>query len=522
LETYRISNLTFTYPNRAAPALDNINLTLAQGDFCVLCGHSGGGKTTLLRHLKPAIMPHGTREGEILFNGTPVNDLAPRDAAAKIGYVSQNIENQIVTDKVWHELAFGLESLGLPTPQIRLRTAETACFLGMQAWFERDTHTLSGGQKQRLILGSILTMHPDVLILDEPTSQLDPIAAEELFTLLAKINRELGVTVILTEHRPEEAFPLANKIIVLDNGCIIYEDTPRNAPRNILGILPTPMRIFHGIGASGTCPVTIKEGRKWLKTQTLKPIPPVQEPPPVAPALILRDIYFKYEKNAPDVLTGVSFTANKGEITALLGGNGTGKSTTLAIAMGLYKPRRGKITAHGKITMLPQNPTTLFIGKTVQEDLHEMTQNLDELEHIVRQCRLQHLLDIHPYDLSGGEQQRTALAKVLLTRPQILLLDEPTQGLDTAYKQNFAEILRSLANTGVAIVLVSHDIEFCAEYADRCALFFNGSIITQSTTRAFFANNHFYTTGANRMTRGLVENAVTATDVINALQKGSL
>jgi energy-coupling factor transport system ATP-binding protein len=529
LEAYRIENLTFFYPTRKKAALRNISLKINSGEFITLCGSSGCGKTTLLRHLKPAVALHGEKSGVIFFNGVPIEDVSARDAAAKIGFVFQSPENQIVTDKVWHELAFGLESLGASTSEIRLRVAETANFFGIQEWFHKSVTELSGGQKQILALASVMVMSPSVLIFDEPTAQLDPIAAGEFLSMVAKINRELGVTVILSEHRLEDAFPLSSRVIAMDDGQIVSH--LKNSA------MPTPMRVWTACGKKGDCPMTVRDGAEWLATQEIKKFSQEilteetnkansmrdclaatdktdLEVTRYTPAIILKDIFFRYEKNLPDAIKGLSFTANYGEITAILGGNGSGKTTALSIMCGLCKPYRGKIIAEQKVFALPQNPQALFSAKTVREDLFEISKKIGG---VVKLCCLEELLDFHPYDLSGGEQQRAALAKVLLLQPKILLLDEPTKGLDAEYKQIFAAILKKLTNAGAAVVLVSHDVEFCAEYADRCALLFDGAIATENISRKFFSRNNFYTTAANRMARKILPEAITASDIILAL-----
>ena len=543
-----VQNLTFTYPERERPVLQDVNLTVNPGEFVVLCGPSGCGKTTLLRQLKPTLAPHGRLSGEILFEGTPLQKLSQRDAASKIGFVLQSPENQIVTDKVWHELAFGLESLGFDTPAIRLRVAEMASFFGIQTWFYKNVTDLSGGQKQLLALASVMALQPSLLILDEPTSQLDPIAAADFLATVGKINRELGVTVILTEHRLEEAFPLASCAVVMDKGQVICEGAPadvgkalREQGHGMFQAMPVPMRIWAGVENSLSCPITVRDGREWLSQMQVKGALPEEPAAPMRenPAVELDEVWFKYEKNGPDIVKGLSFQAYPGELTAILGGNGTGKTTTLSLIAGLNSPYRGRVkingTEIGKIPpgklfdkllgVLPQNPQSLFIAKTVREDLLEILaetkldkqEKQEKLRNIVALCRLDGLLDSHPYDLSGGEQQRAALAKVLLLQPRILLLDEPTKGLDAEFKTVFAAILRKLTDAGVAVVMVSHDIEFCAEYADRCALFFDGNIVTENRPRTFFSGNSFYTSAANRMARHILPEAVTVNDVITAL-----
>jgi len=549
LTLYKISNLTFTYPNREKAALDSIELTIKQGEFVTLCGPSGCGKTTLLRQLKPSTAPHGIKSGEIRFEGSLLDELPVYDAAAKIGFVLQSPENQIVTDKVWHELAFGLESLGQKTEEIRLRVAEMASFFGIQTWFHKPVAELSGGQKQLLALASIMALQPSALILDEPTSQLDPIAAGEFLATVGKINRELGVTVVLTEHRLEEAFPLSTRAIVMDGGRIIADGAPREVGLQLSGqghgmflAMPTPMRVWlevrDGLASSEAqtadeeCPITVRDGAEWLSqlqvTEDKHLAASGQDTDSSGQpntAVEVSDVWFKYEKDLPDIVKGLSFKANYGEVTAILGGNGTGKTTALGLVSGLNKPYRGKISADTQAYTLPQNPQALFVAKTVREDLLEILsgrklskdEKMRRLSAMVKLCRLEALLDFHPYDLSGGEQQRAALAKVLLLQPKILLLDEPTKGLDAEFKKIFAAILRKLTQAGAAVVLVSHDVEFCAEHAHRCALFFDGDIVTENAPREFFSGNSFYTTSANRMARKTLPSAITANDIVSAL-----
>ena len=528
----KTEQLSFAYPEQEKQALCSVSLTLHRGDFVVLCGPSGCGKTTLLRQFKTTMAPFGRRSGAIRFDGTPLDELDQLAQTTRIGYVQQNPENQVVTDKVWHELAFGLESLGFDTPTIRRRVAEMASFFGIQEWYYKNVTELSGGQKQLLNLASIMVMQPELLILDEPTSQLDPIAAGEFLATVGKINRELGTTILLTEHRLEEAFPLASRVVVMDRGSVIAEGTPQQVGLELKDrghamflAMPTAMRVWAAVVSDAECPVTVREGRDWLieyaNTHPLFDLPPEPVYAPGEEKVIEADaLWFKYEKDLPDVVKGLSLTVKKGEFLALLGGNGTGKTTSMKLLAGLLTPYRGMVQTHGSVGVLPQNPQTLFVKKTVREDLLELLprkdpQREEKAAHVTALCRLEELLDRHPYDLSGGEQQRAALAKVLLLNPDILLMDEPTKGLDAEFKQVFAEILQTLLNRGVTIVMVSHDVEFCARYARRCALFFDGNIVAEGTPRTFFSGNSFYTTSANRMARGLMPEAVTAEDVIS-------
>ncbi|MGB5822800.1 MAG: energy-coupling factor transporter ATPase [Proteocatella sp.] len=552
METYTIKNLNFTYPGKELQALSEINLEIENGEFITICGKSGCGKSTLLKHLKSVLTPHGKRTGEIYFEGAQLEKVENRNQSSDIGYVLQSPDNQIVTDKVWHELAFGLESLGYDSMVIRRRVAEMASFFGIQQWFRKNVTELSGGQKQLLNLAAVMAMQPKVLILDEPTSQLDPIAASDFLETISKINRELGITIIISEHRLEDVLPMSDRVIVMDDGQIIVDDSPAKAGEKLKYMnhsmfiaMPAPMRIFAGVANQLECPITVRDGRQWLNkfsesAKISKDLIPRDKPQDLSRkiAIELKELWFRYEKDLPDTVKGLSAKIYQGEIYALVGGNGTGKSTTLSLISGIRKPYRGKVYINqreiskipdqekfqGLLGVLPQNPQTLFVKKTVGEDLQEMLykKNLSETEvkekiaSVVGICELEDLLDMHPYDLSGGEQQRAALAKVLLLEPEILLLDEPTKGLDGHFKQKLALILKKLQSINTTIIMVSHDVEFCGQYADRCAMFFDGAIVSEDTPRNFFSGNSFYTTASNRMARHILPQAIVEDDVILA------
>lgn len=578
---FEIRNLTFTYPDQEKPALTDLNFSLKQGEFLVVCGKSGCGKSTLLRHFKTAMAPYGERKGQILFEGRELDAVSVREQGARIGYVLQSPDNQLVTDKVWHELAFGLENLGYETGTIRLRVAEMASFFGIQTWFEKNVEELSGGQKQLLNLAAVMAMQPDLLVLDEPTSQLDPLAAGDFLATLRKINAELGTTILLIEHRLEEVLAYADRVLVMENGGILALDAPEKLPalirdNDMFLAMPVPMRIFEELSGEGDSPVTVREGREWLEgwreqqktsvsnqknrtegvekwsdTPVSRNIEPQNDSKPSffgglreriftkeetrqsQPVLEARDVWFRYEKELPDVVRDLNLKVQKGELYCLLGGNGTGKSTTLRLLGRIRKPYRGKLFLNGKelgtyregelygklLGILPQNPQSLFVKDTVEKDLREMSGDSERMRDVIEKTEIGHLLGSHPYDLSGGEQQRAALAKVLLLDPKIILLDEPTKGLDGFYKKKLAQILKGLTAEGKTILMVSHDIEFCAEYGDTCALFFHGSVVTSAPAREFFAGNSFYTTAANRMARKWYPDAVTAKDVIERCRR---
>lgn len=544
----RVSGLNFRYPTAEVKALTDINLELSESEFVVLCGKSGCGKSTLLRHLKLNMTPYGERIGEILYRGKSLEGIDERDNAKDIGFVQQNPDNQLVTDKVWHELAFGLESLGLKNDVIRRRVAEMASFFGIQEWFRQEVASLSGGQKQLLNLASIMAMQPKLLILDEPTAQLDPIAASEFLKTVYKINRELGVTVLISEHRLEELIPAADRVIVMDEGKIIIDDTPHNigqflsdAEHPMFYGLPSVMKLYskarkRGIGGymaggSEKVPLTIREGRLWL--ENVKPRAELKEEPETEnnavngenTAIKAKELYFKYQRDGRDILRGVNLDIRRGELFCLLGGNGVGKSTTLKAVSGIIKPQYGKVEVNGKLAMLPQNPQALFTEITVEEELLEALHyvklsdrgKVSEVEAMLESMEICHLRKAHPYDLSGGEQQRLALGKILLLKPEILLLDEPTKGLDPFFKLTLAKVFNMLTSKGVTIFMVSHDIEFCAEFSDTCAMFFDGEVISAGNPRDFFSGNNFYTTSTNRIVRNLMPMAITWEEAANAL-----
>lgn len=551
MNCYQIKELTFAYPLGRSKALEQINLSVAKGEFVVFCGKTGSGKSTLLRHLKTVLTPHGERQGEVYFEGAPLGGITRREQSARIGFVLQNPDNQIVTDKVWHELAFGLESLGADNSTIRLRVAEMASYFGIQGWFDRNVSELSGGQKQLLNLASIMAMQPSVLILDEPTSQLDPIAAADFLGTVKKINRELGTTVLITEHRLEEVFPAADRAVVMDQGRIIADGPPQQVAEilkkgadDMFAAMPAPMQLYAALDSDLPCPVTVRDARNWLSAlMGDRPVFADAVPERGAEeeakdyALECRELWFKYDRDLPDVITGLNLKVPRGLLYCIVGGNATGKSTMLTLLCGLNRPYRGKVLLNGKdvarykpaelfsglLAVLPQNPQALFVKKTVRQDLLEIfrgsrlprEEQEKKVEEMAALTEIEDLLEMHPYDLSGGEQQKAALAKVLLLEPQILLLDEPTKGLDSYFKARLADIFKKLNERGVTVLMVSHDIEFCGKYADICALFFNGHVVTTGGPNRFFSGNSFYTTIANRLSRHLFANAVTTEEVIN-------
>lgn len=557
MEIIKIRDFSFTYPMSTKKALDNINIDIEEGDFILLCGKTGCGKSTLLRHLKNSLVPHGEKEGIITYKGVEIDKLDRRVDASEIGYVLQSPDNQIVTDKVWHELAFGMESLGYDSDTIRVRVAEMASYFGIENWFYKKTTELSGGEKQILNLASIMTMNPKVLILDEPTSQLDPIAAMEFLQTVKKINLDLGITVILSEHRLEEVFTMADRVIVMSSGKVLANTEPRKIAQeissrdDIMTMLPTTVKLFMKVKGDSDdvskCPISIRDGRRWLGNyckflnidNRISNTFSKEDSKEKDILLKLDNVWFKYEKDGRDIIKNLSLNIEEGEIFSIVGGNGTGKSTTISIMAGINRPYKGKILYKNKkiesykskelfyknIAVLSQNPDSIFVKKTVKLDLFEVLDGVKiskeekkkNVDKIVRLLEIENILDMHPYDLSGGEKQKAALGKILLLEPKLLILDEPTKGIDNFYKGKIIKILKDLKEKGTTIVIVTHDVEFAAEVSTRCGMFFDGNVISMGEPIKFFSENNFYTTSANKISRDILGNIVTYKDILNSI-----
>lgn len=552
----RFDKVSFAYPDAKMRALDQVSFSMEEGEYIVVCGESGCGKTTLLRQAKPELTPAGARDGSIYYMDQSLAEVPEQVSAMEIGYVQQNPDNQIVTDYVWHELAFGLENMALPTSTIQRKVSEMASFFGMEEWFRKKTSELSGGQKQMLNLASIMAMNPKLLILDEPTSMLDPLAARNLLDTIARINRELGVAVLLCEHRLEDVFQRADRVLLMKQGGILADDTPENltfalqrdptASRIYLG-LPGAARIFGELQKEGICPadkklpLSIRDARRILKELNL----PFEETAPThqktdsvrdkgeKPVLEGKELWFRYEAKGKDVLRGLSLSVRRGELLSLLGGNGAGKSTLLRVLCGLKKPLRGNVKMEKgmRLAMLPQSPQALFTYDSVWEDLLDAAKqgrgarfvdkvqgnaeaSAERAREAAAKLELTDKLTSHPFDLSGGELQRAAIGKLLLQDADILLLDEPTKGLDAYLKQELAGILKKLTAEGITILMVTHDLEFAASYADRCALLFDGRITSEEEPHVFFSGNRFYTTTAGLISEGYLPEAITCGEVI--------
>lgn len=522
MEIFSLKNLSFTYNASDSPVLKDINLEIKKGEFLLLIGQSGCGKTTLLKMLKKELTPFGKSEGEIFFKRKKITDYNSMETASKIGFIMQDVESQIVTDKVYSELAFGLENLGYDKETIRARVAEFANFFGLSYMFERKTDSLSGGEKQLLNLASVMVMNPEVIILDEPVSMLDPIFAEKFINSLKKINDEFGTTIIIAEHHLLDVFKFADRVALLEDGKLTAVNSINEIYQSVRGkeiekTLPVPVRIFNCFNLDGECPVTVKDAISFLNKNNIKSnYNSLKEIYRKEVILSAKNLWFRYQKNSRDILKNFSVNVKKGEIYAVLGENGSGKSTLLNLLNGSLKPYRGKIKCASKVAYLPQNPKNVFVKDNLEEDLKSINNSYLEL---LERFGLEKYVNTHPYDLSGGELQRAALIKVLLTKPDIILLDEPTKGLDSFSKKELGGFLKNLTENGLTIILVTHDLEFAAEFSNRCGLLFDGEITSERGAKSFFMNNIFFTTPAAKISCATGGSAVTADELISELKE---
>lgn len=523
MELLSTRNLTFTYPKSSERALTHINFKVNEGDFVVLCGPSGSGKSTLIRLLKQELNLHGSRSGEIYYKGIPLEENNPLQLAKEIGMVFQDPENQIVMSTVMEELLFGMENLGFSTNEMRKKTAEIVHYFGFNHLLHQNTNVLSGGEKQQVNLASVLLLDPKILILDEPTAQLDPIAAKDFIYLLKQLNDEFGITIIIVEHRLNELFSIANRVVMLEQGQIKFDEKPRKAIKllseKMNNYLPEAAQLylaFMKATEASSIPFNVKEAKDWLNRMNFTLNEGKDEIPLYIgePLLELKEIDFSYGKHSKPVLNNLSLTVQDGEWLAILGGNGTGKSTLLKIIAGLLTSQHGKIKYKRKkvkqidrtlIGYLPQNPKLYFLHETLKEEYTALASKHGksdiELHALIKEFQVESLLQRHPYDLSGGELQRAALVGILIGNPQILLLDEPTKGIDPDFKEEFAHIIQAIRKSGVTIVMVTHDVEFAAKHVTRCSMMFQGDVIVTENTAAFFKDNNYYTTMINRITK---------------------
>lgn len=532
MELFNVNHVSFSFPD-TEPVLTDVSLSFDEGDFVVIGGASGSGKTTLLKLLKRELTPTGTLQGDILYKGKPINDWEPRQMIEEVGYVFQDPDNQIVMDEVMQEIVFGLENLGYSTFEMRKRVAEMVHFFGVEDLLNAKPSELSGGQKQILNLLSVLLMKPRVLLLDEPTSQLDPVAAKELVLMLERLNKETGMTIVLVEHRLEELYAMADRVIFMEQGKLRYDGESRQVIEQLYAdqatelfpYLPAFARLymeFEERPVRQAIPLTVKECKQWIGRQEREVVAVDAKATSSQEPLLLEltDIYFQYKKKEPFVLKGLNLSIPKGQFFSLVGGNGSGKTTALRASLGSIKPQRGKVRLNGKdmkkskdsdwlgkIAYLPQNPRTYFVQQTIEEEMKNLVERFglkdgeSRIDQLLTSFGISHLRTRHPYDCSGGEVQKAALACILLAEPEMLFIDEPTKGMDPISKRHLGELLSGLQRNGLTIFMVTHDISFAAHYAERCAMMFDGEIAADGTPDELFKGNYFYTTAINRATR---------------------
>ena len=541
MEIVRIENLSFTYPESKNKTLTDINLKVQSGEFILICGESGCGKTTLLKMLKKQLVPKGKITGSINVFGTGIFDLDEYKSVKDIGFVMQEPEKQIITERVSEELAFNLESLGYNKNIIHKKIAEISSYLGIEQLFEKKTSQLSGGEMQKINIASALACSPKLLLLDEPTSQLDPIASQSLISLIKRLNSDLGITVIISEHRTEDLFDYADKVVYMKSGKIIANDTPSKTAlsfdkENIPPSFPAAVQLYCRLGNTHTdnCPLNNKSGRDFLVDQitvdTNGPYKPTnrdiiyQEP-----VIEIKDLYCKFERNSDDILKGSSLTLYRSEVYTLFGGNGAGKTTLLKAVSGLIKPYSGSIKILGKnikkyknnelyntvLTALPQNVSYAF----EQDKFIDEFNNIEQAQELLRsfiQAKLitKDMLERNPLDFSGGEKQKAAICIALCGSPKILLLDEPTKGLDGKAKNDLAKMIRNISDNGITVFIVTHDTDFSSACADRCGLLFNGKIVSSQDMHTFFSENDYYTTAAAKLANGIADGCVTIDELI--------
>ncbi|MFA1820314.1 ABC transporter ATP-binding protein [Virgibacillus oceani] len=549
MEILSAKNVTFSYPDSEELALNHIEFSIEKGSFIVLCGASGSGKSTLLRLIKHDIAPHGQRQGEIYYKEKRLEEQPALIRAKEIGMVFQDPENQIVMDTVMNELLFGLENMGYSTEKMRKKIAEMVHFFGLNHLLNKKTEELSGGEKQLVNLTSVLLLDPDILLLDEPTAQLDPIAAKEFIHTLERLNDEFGITVIVVEHRLEELFAIADDVMVMDEGSISYIGKPADVTKKLMNhptlhrFLPSASQMylhFSGFQHSGHIPITVKEGKHWLEKQVISPVDLKEKQMGQKEVLLeLKNIDFQYDKHVSPILHDLSLNVHRGEWHAILGANGTGKSTLLKIIARMLKPQHGFLKYNGRkvkkiepaeISYLPQNPALYFMQDILMKEYntiadHYQIKSADSrIQKLLDAFQISHVKDRHPYDLSGGQLQKAALVGTLLTNPSVLLIDEPTKGLDPDSKSRLAALLQTLIDDGLTIIMVTHDVEFAANYSTTCSMLFQGQITVTENTEKFFRENMYYTTVMNRITRkSHVPSVVTMQEAVQKwrVQRGS-
>ncbi|HEY4601687.1 MAG TPA: ABC transporter ATP-binding protein [Cerasibacillus sp.] len=525
---FQLYDVSFRYPDANKDVLNQLHLSINAGEFILLTGPSGCGKTTLLRLLTSVLRPIGELSGEMLYQNKPIHLWSDEQLTKQIGFISQHPEEQMVMPTVIQELVFGLENHGLSTVEMRKRVAELGHFFKIENLLYKKTDALSGGEQQLVHLLSVLLLRPKVLILDEPTSQLDPVHAKHVLQILEQLHHDLGMTIIIAEHRVDHLFQICDRVIMLDEGTVRFTGNSRDMLYQLFqsreikyhAYLPDLAHLYLEKAQQpikDNIPLTVNDGRVWLK-QTLPMRDSKRQSRNVEqeqPIVTLKDVTFYFSKNAPSILNRLSLTIYKGDFYTIIGGNASGKTTLLEICLGIKKAKRGRVelfqekphkTALSRVGFMPQQPQAFFMYDTVEKEMQAMLNQGDDGEqHMIKMAKrfnVEHLLQQHPYDCSYGEMQKVVLACLLLRQPDILFLDEPTKGLDPFAKKELGRYLTALHKEGVTIVMVSHDIDFIANYSKRSGLLFAGEVTTEGPTHTVLQDNYFYTTDLSRAARG--------------------
>lgn len=554
-----VKDFNFKYENNHV--LKDISFEIDEGEFVLMCGPSGSGKTTLLNNIKKELKPSGDSSGQIIFDGKLIEDIDKKQSACDIGLMFQNPDAQIVTDTVIQEIAFPLENIGLPTQEIRNRIAEMSTFFGIDKLLHENVNNLSGGQKQLVNLCSLLVLKPRLLLLDEPTSQLDPIASYDFLAMLRRLNEEFSITIIVTEHKMDNIFPFTDKVIYLQNGSIKYLNNARDICDEIKDddvfkyYMPDVTKINlllknkYDYFKNNETVLSVREGMQLLNKADdtlsnikVKPIPS-NDKQYTDDLLDVSDLWFGYEKENV-ILKGIDFSVKKGEYITIIGGNGSGKSTFLKLIARLIKPVKGKVkySKNTKISYIHQNPMVQFTEDTVLKELSLIRESKIETDfnvnpfsknkkekstqtsnedivlsdyamELIKYFDVEKLLEHHPYDCSGGEQQKIAFIKSLLEKPDVLILDEPTKGLDPISNHKLGKMLKKVNDEGITIIMTTHDLSFVADSVERCVMVFDGALQLDTTPTQIFSSNNFYTTFVNRMVKNYLPTAISIRDV---------
>jgi energy-coupling factor transport system ATP-binding protein len=506
----KFENVTFKYSGANFPILENVNLTIPTGELALVVGKTGSGKSTLLGLINGLVpsFTGGDFSGNVSVNGRSIKEFPPRDFADLVGVVRQDPRASFVTDLVEDELAYGMEQLGVSPSTMRRRVEEVLDLLGLEDLRNRSLATLSGGQRQRVAIASVLTTNPKVLVLDEPTSALDPSAAEEVLAAIQRLVHDLGLTVVLAEHRLERVVQYADRVIVVDRDAEVYADRPAQVFANSQ-LAPPVVELGRAAGWS-PLPLTVRDARKFadeLRIRLEKSKPRTRVNTPVKNLVNVQNLNFNYGNIR--ALRNIDLNISDGEIVALMGRNGSGKSTLLSQLVGLLEPTVGSVLIDGKnpnalqgklliesVGLVPQEPTDLLISDSVSKECISSDSDSGAIPgttlNIFEQLTTDVSEDSHPRDLSEGEKLSLALAVVLAAKPPLILLDEPTRGLDYAAKRQLVSNLQKLGKKNHTVILATHDVELAAEVATRVILLADGEIVTDGPVNEVLSSSPMF------------------------------